>query len=64
MASKHLPNGASTMSPCTLETGPLPLVWRGETSYEEARVGRVFNQRRPARYPVAVLEAKSVSDGK
>ena len=27
------------------------IVWRGERGYEEARVGRVFNGRRPERYP-------------
>lgn len=38
----------------------LPIVWRSEadpTVYENARVGRVFNHRRPERYPVAVVEA-------
>jgi len=40
----------------------LPIVWRDSSNpdrYEEARVGRVFNQRRPKRYPVAVVEAQS-----
>lgn len=45
-----------------LEEGPLPIVWRGQKAYEEARVGRVFNKRRPARYPVAVLKARNQSD--
>ncbi len=35
---------------------------RGEKSYEEARVGRVFNARRPDRFPIAVLFAKSDAD--
>lgn len=39
----------------------LPIVWR-ETAdpevYEAARVGRVFNQRRPKRYPIAVVLAE------
>ncbi|RYP00592.1 hypothetical protein DL764_006466 [Monosporascus ibericus] len=34
-----------------------PILWKGETGYEEARIGRVFNFRRPERYPVAVIEA-------
>ena len=34
----------------------------GEKSYEEARVGRVFNARRPDRFPIAVLFAKSDAD--
>ncbi|KAH6684664.1 FAD binding domain protein [Halenospora varia] len=38
----------------------LPITRRGEApkeEYERARVGRVFNQRRPERYPTAVVEA-------
>ncbi len=31
------------------------LVLRGEPGYEQARVGRIFNARRPDRYPAAVL---------
>jgi len=38
------------------------LVLRGEDGYEEARVGRVFNARRPARYPDAVLLASCADD--
>lgn len=34
-----------------------PIIWKGETGYEKARVGRVFNYRCPDRYPVAVVEA-------
>src|SRR5258706_13966699 len=35
---------------------PMPIVWRSsEPAYEEARVGRVFNLRRPERYPLAVV---------
>jgi len=40
----------------------LPIIWRNtadEEQYEQARVGRVFNLRRPGRYPVAVVEAES-----
>ncbi|KAH7391986.1 hypothetical protein BKA66DRAFT_580070 [Pyrenochaeta sp. MPI-SDFR-AT-0127] len=38
----------------------LPIFWRSGTAeeeYERARVGRVFNHRRPNRFPVAVVEA-------
>ena len=38
------------------------LVRRGEDGYEEARVGRVFNARRPDRFPAAVLEARDADD--
>ncbi|CAO2653582.1 Nn.00g029930.m01.CDS01 [Neocucurbitaria sp. VM-36] len=46
-----------------VETDPLlPIIWR-ETAdpeiYEQARVGRVFNHRRPNRYPIAVVEAEN-----
>jgi len=40
----------------------LPIIWRESAdpeTYETARVGRVFNQRRPNRYPVAVVEAEN-----
>jgi FAD/FMN-containing dehydrogenase len=35
---------------------------RGEAGYEDARVGRVFNARRPPRFPAAVLLAASDDD--
>lgn len=38
------------------------LVLRGDAGYEEARVGRVFNARRPDRFPAAVLEAADEDD--
>jgi len=38
------------------------LVMRGEPSYEQARVGRIFNARRPDRFPAAVLLAASDDD--
>ena len=38
------------------------LVLRGEPGYERARVGRVFNARRPDRYPAAVLLAADDDD--
>src|SRR5690348_4009086 len=42
------------------------LFLRGEDGYEDARVGRVFNRRRPDRYPDAVLiaaDADAVAEG-
>lgn len=42
----------------------LPIIWRSEASpseYERARVGRIFNHRRPSRFPVAVVEASEES---
>ena len=39
----------------------LPIVWRHDDpcAYDQARVGRVFNHRRPERYPLAVVEAST-----
>lgn len=34
-----------------------PIVWQGSAEYETARIGRVFNHRRPSRNPLAVVEA-------
>jgi FAD/FMN-containing dehydrogenase len=42
----------------------LPIVWRDSSKterYETARIRRVFNHRRPTRYPIAVVEAQSES---
>lgn len=38
----------------------IPIFWKSgdPASYEEARVGRIFNQRRPNRYPLAVVKAR------
>ena len=38
------------------------LLWRGEPGYEQARVGRIFNARRPDRFPAAVLLAADEDD--
>ena len=38
------------------------LVLRGEPGYEQARLGRVFNARRPDRFPAAVLLAADEDD--
>lgn len=32
------------------------VVWRDSPDYEEARIGRVFNNRRPDRYPRGVVQ--------
>jgi FAD/FMN-containing dehydrogenase len=37
-------------------------IWRDAEGYEEARIGRVFNHRRPNRYPQGVVEATCVQD--
>lgn len=34
-----------------------PIIWKDNVAYERARVGRVFNYRRPSRFPIAVVEA-------
>lgn len=42
----------------------LPIVWKSEadpSTYEEARVGRVFNLRRPDRYPLAIVKAREAA---
>ncbi|KXT01831.1 hypothetical protein AC578_1999 [Pseudocercospora eumusae] len=43
---------------------PIPIVWKHDdpAAYEEARVGRVFNHRRPFRYPLAVVQATCEQD--
>lgn len=43
----------------------LQIIWRDSAdtaTYEDARVGRVFNHRRPHRFPLAVVKASSVDD--
>ena len=40
----------------------MKVIWQGHPSYEEARVGRVFNARHPDRYPAGVLLAESEQD--
>lgn len=42
----------------------LPIIWRSDAdteAYERARIDRVFNRRRPKRYPIAVVEATQES---
>jgi FAD binding domain len=38
------------------------IYYQGDEGYEDARVGRVFNHRRPERYPVAVFFPEDESD--
>ena len=38
------------------------LLRRGDPGYEEARAGRIFNARRPERYPAAILLASDAED--
>ena len=38
------------------------VIWRDSPNYEQARIGRIFNHRRPDRYPSGVVEAVSVQD--
>jgi FAD/FMN-containing dehydrogenase len=38
------------------------LIRRGEAGYEQARVGRIFNARRPDRFPAAILLADDADD--
>lgn len=45
-----------------MENGKPEIIWKGSSDYELARIGRVFNHRRPDRYPRGVLEATSVQD--
>ena len=40
----------------------MKIVRRDENGYENARVGRVFNHRRPERYPIAVAFPKNAED--
>ena len=49
-----------TILDITMAIPPLPIIWQKDAltdTYEKARVGRVFNARRPNRYPRAVVEA-------
>jgi hypothetical protein len=38
------------------------LLMRGEAGYEQARTGRIFNARRPGRFPAAILAAAGEDD--
>ena len=55
-AMGELINQAAKMQYMSSGRLKMPLLLRGEEGYEEPRVGRIFNARRPDRYPAAVLE--------
>src|SRR6266516_4875442 len=38
------------------------LYWRGDDGYEQERVGPIFNERKPNRYPAAILKAAHEQD--
>lgn len=38
------------------------VIWQDSPDYERARIGRVFNHRRPDRYPHGVIEATKTQD--
>ncbi|XHG06683.1 hypothetical protein AWENTII_009870 [Aspergillus wentii] len=43
----------------------MQIIWRNSTdkpTYEEARIGRVFNHRRPPRYPIAIAKPTTEED--
>jgi FAD/FMN-containing dehydrogenase len=40
----------------------MKVIYPDNTHYEEARVGRVFNRRRPERFPNAIVYAESEAD--
>lgn len=51
-------------SPCT-QPSTMQIIWRESAdaaTYEEARIGRVFNHRRPERFPLAVVKATCEED--
>ncbi|KAK7514489.1 hypothetical protein IWZ03DRAFT_415894 [Phyllosticta citriasiana] len=39
----------------------LPITWQHDADYESARIGRVFNYRRPSQHPIAAVEASEES---
>lgn len=43
----------------------IPIIWKSEANtfaaYEEARIGRIFNLRRPDRYPLAIVKARETA---
>lgn len=45
-----------------MTSSKLAIIWRDSADYEEARLGRIFNHRRPNRYPRGILEATSAQD--
>lgn len=45
-----------------MATTETQVIWQDSPGYEEARIGRVFNHRRPDRYPHGVVEATNTQD--
>jgi FAD/FMN-containing dehydrogenase len=48
--------------PTTSVYPDLQIVWPQDEGFEASRVGRVFNHRRPSRFPLAVVQARSEGD--
>ncbi|KAJ5145417.1 hypothetical protein N7448_002809 [Penicillium atrosanguineum] len=40
----------------------MQIIWQDSDNYEDARIGRVFNHRRPQRFPLAVVRATCEDD--
>ena len=40
----------------------LKIVWPQDKDFEDSRIGRVFNYRRPSRYPLAIVHVRSEKD--
>ena len=40
----------------------MQIIWQDSDTYEDARIGRVFNHRRPQRFPLAVVKATCEED--
>ncbi|KAJ5682092.1 uncharacterized protein N7477_002032 [Penicillium maclennaniae] len=40
----------------------MQIIWQDSDTYEDARIGRVFNHRRPRRFPLAVVKATCEED--
>jgi FAD/FMN-containing dehydrogenase len=56
------PEGGTGKGVAAMITFQGQLYWRGDDGYEQERVGRVFNGRKPDRYPAAILKAVSEED--
>jgi len=56
------PEGSTGGEVAAMTTFQGQLYWRGDDGYEQERVGRVFNGRKPDRYPAAILKAAHEED--
>jgi FAD/FMN-containing dehydrogenase len=64
VASVHFSIPAIALHPLRIQP-IMQITWRDsatDAEYEHARVGRVFNQRRPKRFPLAVVHATCEND--